>query len=556
VAGGVEVMTRGDVLDLALKAREHLVASGVPSALAALDPALWGWPAETGGTPPWAGMPAGTPGGDLWNPSRTRFRLDHPALLATIEELVTEARYGGLDHIVLIGMGSASLAAAAITAEADGDLTIIDDIEPAALRRALARLDHTLVVLADKRSGTIEVDSHRRIFAQAFRDAGLSEWEVARRFVIVTDAGSPWEAVARKAGNRLVLTDPELPGHYGALSAYGLVAAALAGADVTSVIESARAAIPSLSRAEDNPGLLLGAILGGCLTESKDKLLLHAPGTRSPLGGWLEQLLAGALGKRGHGILPIDTLREPSPDAHSLALNPKGPPPDADTIVWGALGAQFLTWEYAAAVAAWLVGVDPFEATGETMRAAENDTLALLTEDDPLDTPSFAVGGIGVHLDPLLSPAFDAFGGLSAGAPGRTRAGIAGAVESLLRAIPSGGYLTIVSYLGREHGLAELEPRLAERTLRPVTFSAAPGHLYRAGPYHTDGPRTGVFLVISGHTEDDLPIPGTPYTLGGLRLARAAAEVRTLRRAGLPALHIHLRDPATDAPEFLRAVRT
>ena len=74
-------------------------------------------------------------------------------------------------------------------------------LESSALRVALRdRLDRTVVVVSSKSGSTVETDSHRRAFEQAFRKAGLTDAEVARRIVVVTDPGSPLHDEATAAG--------------------------------------------------------------------------------------------------------------------------------------------------------------------------------------------------------------------------------------------------------------------------------------------------------------------------------------------------------------------
>lgn len=94
---GFDVLTRGDVLDSALQARDYLVGCGVPGALAAKDPRLWGRRAVDHSRLGWLDLPFASRG-----------------LLNQVDGLVSEARYSGLDHIVLIGVGAESLAAQAI----------------------------------------------------------------------------------------------------------------------------------------------------------------------------------------------------------------------------------------------------------------------------------------------------------------------------------------------------------------------------------------------------------------------------------------------------------
>ncbi|MBW8483266.1 phosphoheptose isomerase [Actinomadura parmotrematis] len=543
---GYDVLTRGDVLHAALQARDYLVGCGVPGALAGKDPRLWGRRAVDHSRLGWLDLPAASRG-----------------LLEQIDGLVAETRYSGLDHIVLIGVGAEALAAQAImegrpagAAAPAGELTVLDGADTAALDLALERLDRTLVVLSSKAGVSLEGDAYRRIFTAAFREHGLSEREIAGRFLVVTDHGSPLHDFARQCGYRVGLTDPYLPGHFGALSAYGLVPALLAGADVHRLLDEAEALLPSLARAEDNPGLLLGAILGGCAQQggggaARDKVVLREAGRGSALTDWIAQLLAVGTGKRGRGVLPFAPPGVPQelPDVHGIAINPgAAAPAEADTSLWAPLGAQFLLWEYATAVTGWLLGVNPFEAGGTSVQEAEDDAATLLRDaaGGPLDEgrPAFVDGGIEVHAD-LGQPV----GG-----------DLAAVLAGLLDRVPGTGYLSVVSYLSGEFSGRYLAPALARGAHRPVCYGAGPGYLHATGPVHKDGPGTGAFLVVTGDAPDggagDRPVPGRPYGLARLQLARGLAEVRALRERGLPVVRLHLRDPAGGVGRLAEVVRS
>ncbi|MFI0368704.1 phosphoheptose isomerase [Actinomadura sp. 1N219] len=551
---GFDVLTRGDVLDSALRARDYLVSCGVPGMLAAKDPRLWGRRAVDHSRLGWLDLPFASRG-----------------LLTQVDGLVAEARYSGLDHIVLIGVGAESLAAQAImeahappgaagqdangTARPSGELTVLDGCDTAALAFALERLDRTLVVLASKAGVSLEGDAYRRIFAAAFRERGLSEREIASRFLVITDHGSPLHDFARQCGYRIGLTDPYLPGHYGALSAYGLVPAVLAGADAERLLEEAAALVPSLGKDEDNPGLLLGAILGGCAQQgqggvARDKVLLREPGGTGALSAWISQLLAVGTGKRGRGVLALEALggRGAFPDVHGVSINPRTANDDeSDTSVWAPLGAQFLLWEYATAVAGWLLGVNPFEAGGDVVQEAEDDAAALLRAagDGPPsgERPVYVEDGIEVHADFPWPP----------GAELQTVLG------GLVASVPSDGYLSVMTYLGDFSG-RYLAPSLARGSGRPVAYGPGPAYPHATGPVHKDGRGNGAFLIITGDPApgDTLaaqPVPGRPYSLAKLQIARALGELRALRRRRLPVIRLHLRDPVDGAGRLTEAVR-
>ncbi|GAA2452538.1 glucose-6-phosphate isomerase [Actinomadura vinacea] len=553
---GFDVLTRGDVLDAALQARDYLVSCGVPGALAAKDPRLWGRRTVDHSRLGWLDLPYASRG-----------------LLNQIEGLINEVRYTGLDHIVLIGLGAESLAAEAIMAAAapeaagggtrggagGGRLTVLDGGDTAALGFALERLDRTLVVLSSKSGVSLEGDAYRRIFSEAFRRHGMSEREIAGRFLVITDHGSPLHDYARQSGFRIGLTDPHLPGHFSALSAYGLVPAVLAGTDAEGLLEEAAALVPSLGKDEDNPGLLLGAILGGCAQQgaegrARDKLVLREPGGSTALSGWIGHLLSVGTGKRGRGVLAFDPPGSPGglADGHEIAINPESAQGEADTSLFAPLGAQFLLWEYAAAVTGWLLGVNPFEPAGSMVQEAEDDAVTMLRAvgQGPLaaDRPAFVDGDIEIYAD-LAWPG---------GAP--RHADVASILDALLAAVPQDGYLSVVTYLSGDFSGRYLAPALARRSGRPVSYGPGPGYLHSTGSVHKDGPGTGAFLIVSGDPPEgdafaDHPVPGRPYSLGKVRLARAMAEVRALRQRGLPVVRLHLRDPVAGAGQLSEAVR-
>ena len=539
-SAGVSAQTRSAAAtEAAEQAVAKLIEEGVPGALAAKDPSLWGPDAEAE-----AAVRLG------W--------LDAPAvsrlLLGELAQLAERARHDGLDHIVLAGMGGSSLAPEVITRTAGVALTVLDTTDPHQVARALGdRLDRTLLVVSSKSGSTIETDSHRRIYEEALHDLGLGPDELARRFVVVTDPGSPLEETARKAGYHVVLADPNVGGRYSALTAFGLVPSALAGADVAALLDQADAVAPSLSQADDgNPGLVLGAALGGFDLAGHDKAVIADYGSgMSGFGDWAEQLLAESTGKQGRGILPVVVESQdspgfsPGPDSHLIAL---GAPAlgdsqrPADTVVTGPLGAQFLVWEYATAVAGRLIGIDPFDQPN--VQESKDNTARLLAEagDGPLPTgdPAFTDGVVEVHADPeRLRGATD----------------LAGVLDSVIWSLPSGGYLAIMAYLDRigDQDAARLRTALAARTTHPVTFGWGPRFLHSTGQYHKGGPQSGAFLQITGAIERDVRVPGTAYSLGRLQLAQALGDLGALRSRGRPAVRLHLRNRTAGLRQLLAA---
>jgi glucose-6-phosphate isomerase len=510
------------------------VAEKVPGRLADADPTLWGRDAEA---------EASIRLGWLSLPRTSR------ALLPRLAELRERVSAAGLDHVVLAGMGGSSLAPEVITATAGVPLTVLDTTDAGQLRRALAdRLERTVLVVSSKSGGTVETDSHRRAYEQAFRDAGLSAAQIAERIVVVTDPGSPLESLARQAGYQVVLADPNVGGRYSALTAFGLVPAALAGVDVAALLDDAQRLSTVLDRDVDNPGLLLGAALGGGGQQGRDKVVLADTGSGIVgFGDWAEQLIAESTGKNGRGLLPVVVegpdapgFADAGPDAHRVRL---GAGASDATGVAGPLGAQFLLWEYATAVAGRALGINPFDQPN--VQESKDNTKALLAEagDGPLPTgePVLEVGAVQVFGDAALL---------------REGADLPGVLRALLATVPEGGYLAVMAYLDRigDAPAARLRRLLAEHAGgRQVTFGWGPRFLHSTGQYHKGGPAVGSFLQITGAVEQDLPVPAAPYSFGRLQLAQALGDLRALSGRSRPALRLHLTDRQRGLAELLTA---
>ncbi len=521
---------------------DRLLADGFPARLVAKDATLWGPAAEAE-----AAVRLG------WLDAAAASR----PLVARLDALRSELRAEGLDHVVLAGMGGSSLAPEVITRTLGLRLAVLDTTDPDQVHDAIhgggrERLLRTVVVVSSKSGGTAETDSHRRAFAQAFADAGLSQTEVGRRFVVVTDPGSPLEQTARQMGAREVfLADPHVGGRYSALTAFGLVPSALAGADVGDLLDQADALAPSLGG--DNPALRLGAALGAAARGGRDKLVLADDGTGiTGIGDWIEQLVAESTGKDGTGILPVVVESPTAPGTSGGdvllvtvggSLRPHDVPGGGakpDLTVNGPLGAQFLAWEYATAVAGHLLGINPFDQPN--VAESKDNTTRILAEGLPRTSAAFTDGPVQVYADDIL------LGGAT---------DVAGAVAALLGTVGDGGYLAVLTYLDRlgDPAAAELRALLAARLPYPVTFGWGPRYLHSTGQYHKGGPQTGVFLEITGALTQDVDVPGRPYTFGALQAAQAAGDLQAFGGRGRPVLRLHLTERAAGVAHLLEAAR-
>ena len=79
------------------------------------------------------------------------------------------------------------------------------------------------------------------------------------------------------------------------------------------------------------------------------------------------------------------------------------------------------------------------------------------------------------------------------------------------------------------------------RTLRcATTLGIGPRYLHSTGQLHKGGPNTGLFLVITVETRDDIAIPEMGLTFGALHAAQARGDVRALLGRGRRVAHVHL----------------
>jgi glucose-6-phosphate isomerase len=530
-AGGVTVRCAG--AELTAVRDDTLAANmGVAARVAAKDAGLWGPEAAAEATVRLGWLDCAT--------------VSRP-LVEEIATLRSELLGKGIDHVVLAGMGGSSLAPEVITATYGAELTTLDTTDPGQVAAALEdRLDRTVVVVSSKSGGTLETDSHRRAYEEAFRSAGIKP---ADRIVVVTDPGSPLHRLARDAGYRIFEADPNVGGRYSALTAFGLVPSGLAGVPIDELLDAAEAVSATLSGDYGNAAVALGAILGGYAREGHDKVVIADTGSGiAGFGDWAEQLLAESTGKSGRGLLPVVVAGTGSPgfaataDTHLVTIGDE--PPALGTAVAGSLGAQFLAWEFATAVAGRILEIDPFNQPN--VQESKDNTNAVLDSagNGPLPTgdPLFVDGPIQVFGQPEdLGDAED----------------VGGVIDALLDAVPSNGYLAVMAYLDRQRDAeaAGLRDVLASRFEHPVTFGWGPRFLHSTGQYHKGGPPVGVFLQITGDHATDVEIPGRPFSFGRLQLAQALGDLQALRERARPAVRLHLTDRRAGVRALLSAAR-
>jgi transaldolase / glucose-6-phosphate isomerase len=511
----------------------------------------------------------------LWGPVGTPEIADRLGWLTIAERMLAEAatlsafadrvRDDRIRDVVLLGMGGSSLAPEVLRRSFDAEpgrprLHVLDSTDAATVRAVGEAIEarSTLFLVSSKSGGTIEPLS---LFAHFW-----SLVPEGANFAAITDPGSGLEKLAREHGFREVFAgDPDIGGRYSALSAFGMVPAALIGVDIRGLLEGAEGAWETtlhpgapaggdggdLSSGAELAGVWMGAALSALAGGGRDKLTFVIDESLPGLGLWLEQLVAESTGKQGTGILPVaeEPVSEPSeygddrvfaylcdldaPDAalqarvealadagHPLLRVPTHGPAD--------LGRVFMLWEIAVAVAGWGLQINPFDqpnvqqakdATKQVLAGYE--TAHELPSEDGADS-----GALKALLDPAAPPSYVA---------------LMGYVQ------PSAEF---------DAAVARLREVLRDHARATTTFGYGPRFLHSTGQFHKGGPNVGRFLQLLWDGPEDVEIPGAAYTFTTLKNAEAIGDFQTLRELGLPAERVRLQgaDPARALRELTKTI--
>lgn len=435
------------------------------------------------------------------------------------------AKFRSHTRVVLCGMGGSSLAPEVIAATYRKELFVLDSTDPVYIHHALAGdLRETVVIVGSKSGSTIETASQRALFIEAFRTLNL---DPINHMIIVTDPGSPLDKSARADGYTVVNADPNVGGRFSALTAFGLVPAALIGVDPSVLLDAASDAKNQILDTEV-------AIDIAYLISNAGQYLTYCDSDAAPgLSDWIEQLVAESTGKNEVGRLPVVIENTSAVAAGEvLSISFSG---DADLVITGELGEQFFLWEWVTALVGAALEIDPFNQPNVT--EAKEATSALLAEwNDVL--PEFKADAI--------DGAVEIFGAGS---------DLTSALRQFITSIPDGGYVAVMAYLDRsgDRDLAKLREIIARKSNRPVTFGWGPRFLHSTGQFHKGGQQNGAFLQITGITNGDVAIPGASYGFKTLIMAQALGDLRALAKRKYPLLRLHLSDRSAGIAQLLKA---
>lgn len=489
-----------------------------------------------------------------------------------LQKFAKEVQQRGFQDVLLLGMGGSSLCPEVLRMTFGRithfpNLHVLDSTDPAQVKFFEHQIDipKTLFIVSSKSGSTLEPNIFKQYFFERTKQA-VGVTKAGSQFVAITDPGSHMQKVAE--GDRFLhvfFGRPSIGGRYSALSNFGMVPAAAMGLDTKKFLsladEMKRACGPSVP-VEENPGALLGIVLGTAANAGRDKVtIITSPGI-SDLGAWLEQLLAESTGKIGKGIIPVDRESLASPDVYGtdrvFAYVRLESAPDADQDAKVAalekagqpvvritlpdiyhIGAEFLRWEIATAVAGAIIGINAFNQPD--VEASKVATRALTSEYEkngslPSEKPILEDSGIKLFTDEKNASEL-------ARAAGSDKS-LAGYLKAHLGRIKAGDYFALLGYIqmNAEHEASLQAMRHAVRDTKYVAtcLGFGPRFLHSTGQAYKGGPNSGVFLQITCDDPVELPVPGQKYTFGVVKAAQARGDFQVLADRGRRALRVHL----------------
>ncbi|HET9407790.1 MAG TPA: bifunctional transaldolase/phosoglucose isomerase [Candidatus Sulfotelmatobacter sp.] len=504
-----------------------------------------------------------------------------------LNQVADDVKRAGFKHVLLLGMGGSSLCPEVLrmtfgkNAESP-ELHVLDSTDPAQIKAFEAQIDiaKTLFIVSSKSGSTLEPNIFKQYFFERTKQV-VGVDKAGSHFIAITDPGSKMQQVAEGDHFRHIFFGrASIGGRYSALSNFGMVPAAVMGLDTKKFLdrtqEMVRACGPAAS-VEENPGAMLGIILGTAATHGRDKVTIVTSSGISDLGAWLEQLLAESTGKIGKGIIPVDREHLASPDfygndrvfayvrleseadsdqqAKIAALEKAAHPVVRITMAdIYDLGQEFFRWEIATAVAGSIIGINAFNQPD--VEASKIATRNLTSEYEksgslPAEQPILEDAGIKLFTDPKNAAA------LAGSASGKS---LAAYVKAHLARLKPGDYFALLGYvqMNAEHekSLQAIRHVVRDKKRVATCLGFGPRFLHSTGQAYKGGPNSGVFLQITCDDSVELPVPGQKYTFGIVKAAQARGDFQVLADRGRRALRVHLgKDVNAGLATLLKAVQ-
>jgi transaldolase/glucose-6-phosphate isomerase len=509
------------------------------------------------------------------------------AKVSELKQAAAKLNEDKFSHLLLLGMGGSSLCPEVLgktfgTIPGRPRLSVLDSTDPAQIRACEQQVDlaKTLFIVSSKSGTTLEPNIYKQYFFERVKQTIGAE-KAGSRFVAITDPGSKMQLVAERDNFRHIFYGvPSIGGRYSALSNFGMVPAAVLGIDVDKFLKRAQEMVvacgPSVPL-KDNPGVLLGIILGAAANSGRDKItFITSPGIYD-LGAWLEQLIAESTGKQGKGIIPVDREAAAAPEFYGKdrifaylrlesdadtkqaakvdALEKAGHPVVRISLsdVYD-LGREFFRWEMATAVAGSMLGINAFNQPD--VEASKIATRNLTSEYEqkgslPAESPFFEATGIKLFTDAKNADALSKAAG--------NNKSFARYLRAHLDRLQAGDYFGLLAYIemngDHEARLQDIRHAVRDTKHNATCLGFGPRFLHSTGQAYKGGPNSGVFLQVTCDDANDLPVPQQKYSFATVKAAQARGDFQVLVERNRRALRVHLgKDLAAGLSELQAAV--
>jgi hypothetical protein len=424
---------------------------------------------------------------------------------------------------------------------------------------------NTIFIVSSKSGTTLEPNIFTQYFFERVGQVVGAE-EAGSHFIAITDPGSTLQQIAERLRFRHIFYGlSSIGGRYSALSDFGMVPSAIMGVDAPKLLgraEEMAHACASCVSVEENPGVVLGTILGILAHGGRDKVTIIASPGIWHFGAWLEQLLAESTGKAGKGLIPVDresvgppevygvdrvfvylriaSAPDSSQDAALDALERAGQPVVRISLADPYdLGAEFFRWEIATAVAGSIIGINPFNQPDVEASKVATRTLTSAYEkigSIPSEVPILQERDITLFSDARNAAVLE-------GSTGADRS-LVGYLRAHLNRLGPGDYFALLAYIemkeAHESTLQGLRHAVRDKKRVATCLGFGPRFLHSTGQAYKGGPNTGVFLQITCDDPLDLPVPGRTYTFGVVKAAQASGDFQVLEERSRRVLRAHL----------------
>jgi transaldolase/glucose-6-phosphate isomerase len=492
--------------------------------------------------------------------------------LPQLSAAAADAAKANFTHALLLGMGGSSLCPEVLKITygkqpGHPELHVLDSTDPAQIKSVESQVDlaRTLCIVASKSGSTLEPNIFKQYFFDRMQQV-VGKDKAGDHFIAITDPGSKMQQVAERDRFRKIFFGvASIGGRYSALSNFGMVPAAIMGLDLdkflqrtNEMVQACRPEVP----ADQNPGAVLGAILGTLGNIGRNKVtIITSPGIHD-LGAWLEQLIAESTGKIGKGLVPVDrealgapevygndrvfvhlrlanepdTAQKQKLDALRAAGHPVVEIELADTY---DLGQEFFCWEIATAVAGSILKINPFNQPDVEASKIVTRQLTEAYEKTgklPEESPICDEGGIKLFTDERNAANLKSLAG--------NDQSLTGLLRAHLSQLNRGDYMAFLAYVemnsAHEEVLQAMRHAIRDRKHVATCLGFGPRFLHSTGQAYKGGPNSGVFLQITSDDANDLPVPEQKYTFGTVKAAQARGDFQVLVDRKRRALRVHL----------------